>query len=370
MRLLKRILIALSLLIIVAAAIGGTVGWWLSVPISDADLTRIAANPQFEDGRFRNDEKQAGYDFTWSSAKRQFFGEEQREPLDEMPVVQISPELLERTPAPGARLAWLGHSGVMVEIDGVRILTDPVFAERASPFGFAGPKRFHPSPIQLKELQGIDAVVISHNHYDHLDKETILHLAPKNTKFFVPLGNGGLLRSWGIAGTQINEFEWGDSATIRGVTIHSTPSRHYSNRGLLDYKKTLWSSWTIIGPQHRVFFSGDSGYTKSFAETGSRFGPFDATIIKVGSYGPGQAWQDIHMVPEDSIRTHKDLQGRAMLPVHWGTFNLGMHEWKEPIVRAQNSAKQNGVDLFTPQIGEWVELDGSFISSNWWEAVR
>ncbi len=370
MKLLIRLVLGLVSLLVFLGVLAFAVGWWLSVPQTEADRKRIKANAQYVEGSFTNAEQQAPFELSWDGVKQSLFGNEQRVPLDKVPVVSIDPAMLQSKPMAGARLAWIGHASTLIELDGARIMTDPVFAERASPFGFAGPKRFHPTPIALEQLAGIDAVVISHNHYDHLDQETILHLAKQGTEFLLPLGNGTLLRSWDIDPAQVIEMEWGDEHMVKDVRITATPSRHYSNRGFLDYKQALWASWTIVGPQHRIFFSGDSGYTKSFAKTGKQFGPFDATIIKVGSYGPGQSWKDIHMEPEDSIRTHKDLRGEVMLPVHWATFNLANHQWKEPIVRSVKAAKSNGVALITPRIGEIVELDGRFNSQPWWENVR
>jgi L-ascorbate metabolism protein UlaG (beta-lactamase superfamily) len=267
-------------------------------------------------------------------------------------------------------MAWLGHAGVMIEIDGMRLLADPVLSKRASPFSSVGPKRFHQPPVKLSDLSGIDAVVISHNHYDHLDGATIRHLAKQGTQFYVPLANKAQLLAWKVPETQITELDWWDEVTLGDLRIVATPSRHYSNRGTFDYKKTLWSSWSIIGPTNRVFISGDTGYSDVFSQIGTRLGPFDATILKVGSYGPGDAWHDIHMTPEEAVQVHIDVKGRKMLPVHWGTFNLAYHPWDEPIMRTQASAAQKNIALITPQIGEFIDIHAENEFSNWWEDVE
>jgi L-ascorbate metabolism protein UlaG (beta-lactamase superfamily) len=199
---------------------------------------------------------------------------------------------------------------------------------------------------------------------------TTRHLATKGTQFFVPLGVGAHLEAWGVPNAQINEMDWWESITVGAVTINSTPNRHYSGRGLTDYKATLWSSWSLIGPRHRVFYSGDTGYSKLFKEIGRRMGPFDLSIIKVGAYGPGASWVDIHMSPEDAVRVHLEIKGKQMLPVHWGTFNMGIHAWDEPIRRTVLAAKAQGVDLLTPRIGELVTVGEPIVSTRWWEAVE
>jgi len=184
----------------------------------------------------------------------------------------MEPASLTAKPSNGLRTTWLGHASVLVEIDGIRILTDPVFSTRASPFQFLGPKRFHPPPIELDQLTGIDGVVVSHNHYDHLDETAVRHLAKQGTRFFVPLGVGTHLETWGVAQSQIEEMDWWQEARLGQMTIFASPNRHYSGRGLFDYKATLWASWSLIGPDHRLFYSGDTGYSKLFRQIGKRFG--------------------------------------------------------------------------------------------------
>ena len=265
---------------------------------------------------------------------------------------------------------WLGHSSVLIEVDGLRVLLDPVLSSRVSPFSFVGPKRFHPSPIALEDMRNIDAVMISHNHYDHMDEATIKHLAAKGTKILVPLGMRPQLKAWGVDDAQAHSFHWGEELTVKNVRLVSTPARHYSNRGTFDYKKTHWSSWSIIGPQSRVFYSGDTGYSKSFAKTGESFGPFDLGIIKVGAYGPGQSWKDIHMEPEDSVRTAQDVKAEVLLPVHWGTFNLAYHAWDEPIERTLKSAEKSGLRVVAPRPGEMVDPVNATPIVSWWREVN
>ncbi len=337
--------------------------------ISGQRLERLEASSQYRDGAFVNIEPQASTKLTWDYLYEQFFGDQVRVPPSEIPVVPINPDDLSRPPTPGLRVIWIGHAGAMVEIDGQRLLFDPVFSEYASPVQFAGPKRFHPPPIALDDLDHIDGVIISHDHYDHLDMATTRHLATKGTQFFVPLGVGAHLEAWGVPDAQINEMDWWEAITLGAVTINSTPNRHYSGRGLTDYKATLWSSWSLIGTQHRVFYSGDTGYSKLFKEIGRRMGPFDLSIIKVGAYGPGASWVDVHMSPEDAVRVHLEIKGKQMLPVHWGTFNMGIHAWDEPIRRTTIAAKAQGVDLLTPRIGELVTVGEPIVSTRWWEAV-
>ena len=300
---------------------------------------------------------------------RSIFYDEIRVPPSTIPVVSVLPLSLKPLPSPTLRAFWIGHASVYVEIDDIRILIDPIFSEYASPFNF-GPKRFHPPPITLQDLPKIDAVLISHDHYDHLDMNTIIQLAAQGTHFFVPLGIGAHLIKWNVPENQIQELEWWQDQMVGEVKIICTPTRHYSGRGLTDNKATLWSSWSVIGPQHRFYYSGDTGYSKHFKEIGERFGPFDMSFIKVGAYGPGAGWIDIHMSPEDAVRAHKEVQARRMFPVHWGTFNLAYHDWDEPIKRTLQAASKEKIDLVIPRVGEIVFANQDFLSENWWESVQ
>lgn len=365
------VLLALAVLVGVAAAIV------LSQPVFGARmegdrLARARANPHYRDGVFANPLPPAGYRAAdvWNLVSGQFFGHEVREPPAAIPVLPVDAAALTAAPAAsGLRAFWIGHASVYIEIDGVRMLVDPIFSSYASPFEF-GPKRFHPPPIALADLPTIDAVLITHDHYDHLDMATIRQLAQRGAAFFVPLGIGAHLQRWGVPAAQLHELEWQQEQSVKGVRVVSTPSRHYSGRGLSDRNATLWTSWSVLGPTHRFYVSGDTGYSDHFSRIGERYGPFDLSFVKIGAYGPGAPWLDIHMSAEDAVRAHRDVRARRMFPVHWGTFNLAFHDWDEPIRRAVASARANNVDLLTPRIGEWVDADQPFADRPWWEQVR
>jgi L-ascorbate metabolism protein UlaG (beta-lactamase superfamily) len=359
-----------------ALVIGAVTAFVLSLPpfgaqASGERLARMRANAHFHDGAFVNDVPPAGY--TLADVKTllagQFLGDELRVPTGAIPVVAVDPAALRAPPAPGLRAFWIGHGSVYVELDGVRLLVDPVFSPYASPFEI-GPRRFHPPPIALADLPPIDAVLITHDHYDHLDMATVQHLADRGAAFFVPLGIGAHLQRWGVPAAQIRELEWWqEAAPLRGVRIVATPSRHYSGRGLGDKNATLWASWSVIGAGHRFYVSGDTGYSDHFTRIGERFGPFDMAFVKIGAYGPGAPWLDIHMSPEDAVRAHRDVRARRMFPVHWGTFNLAFHAWNEPIGRAVAAAAASGVELVTPRVGEVVDANRPFASARWDLAV-
>jgi L-ascorbate metabolism protein UlaG (beta-lactamase superfamily) len=340
--------------------------------VSGARLQRAEASPHYRNGAFVNvvPESSADFGLYWDYLVEQLFGDQIRVPPKAIPVLAVSTGPLDEPPEAGLRAIWLGHASVYLELDGVRLLVDPLFSDRPSPVRFIGPTRFHPTPIALTALPKIDAVVISHDHYDHLDMPTIQFLSARGTQFFVPLGVGAHLEKWNVPASQIQELAWGEHEGILGITIVSTPTRHYSGRGLFDANETFWSSWSIIGPRHRVFYSGDTGFSDHFAEIGREFGPFDLSIIKIGAYGPDASWFDIHMDPEHAIEAHIAVQARRMLPVHWATLNLAFHVWDEPIERAVQAANDRGVDLVTPRIGEVVTAGETFESLRWWEAVR
>jgi L-ascorbate metabolism protein UlaG (beta-lactamase superfamily) len=272
-------------------------------------------------------------------------------------------------PAEAGELAvtWFGHASALLEIDGRRVLVDPVWGERVSPSPTLGPTRLHPAPVALETLPPVDVVVISHDHYDHLDLPTIRVLLRESAApFVVPLGIGEHLRTWGVPEHRIVELDWDGSATVGGVTLTCTEARHFSGR-FFARDTTLWASWVIAGPEHKVFFGGDTGYTPAFAGVGARFGPFDLTLLPVGAYN--EAWQAIHMNPEEAVRANGDLGGRVMLPIHWATFNLAFHRWAEPVQRACAAAENSGVRLVVPLPGQRIDVLSPPELADWWSAV-
>ena len=352
-----RIFFALALLLAVLVLIAlYSTEWLVSLGgrVTGARLARARQSPQFSGSRFRNSEPTVLTRTSYREmARRQFFGKEQREPLEPVPVVRRTKRDYESAPPSGLRATWIGWSSVLVEIDGRVVLTDPIWSKRCSPSTLVGPKRFHEPPIPLEELPRVDFVVISHDHYDHLDMPTVRTLAARGTHFAVPLGIGAHLQRWNVPAAQIHELDWNQTVRLHGLSLTSTPARHYSGRNPRHANETLWSSWVIAGPRHRVFFSGDSGYSKHFAAIGTKYGPFDLTLIKIGASDP--TWSEIHMTPEEAVKTHQDVRGRMMLPVHWATFNLGFHAWNDPPDRALVAALKAGVAIVIPRPGEFVD---------------
>jgi L-ascorbate metabolism protein UlaG (beta-lactamase superfamily) len=286
------------------------------------------------------------------------------------PLPALDPrEAWRRPPASGLRATWLGHSTVLLEIDGVRVLTDPVWGARASPSRIAGPKRFQPVPVALRALPPIDLVLVSHDHYDHLDLPTIRELAKHDLPFVTSLGVGAHLEAWGVRAQRITELDWWDSHTLPGteLTVTAAPSQHFSGRGLKDRNATLWSALALRTPRHAVFFSGDTGLTTEYETIRRRLGPFDLVLLEVGAYHP--AWGDIHLGPENALRALQMLGGGAFLPVHWGTFSLAMHAWDEPAETLFEQAPRQGARLLMPRLGEAVEPAHGERVVPWWRAV-
>ncbi len=272
-----------------------------------------------------------------------------------------------RPPDSGLRATWLGHSTVLIEIGGQRVLTDPVWGQRASPFRLAGPKRFQPVPVALRQMPAIDLVVISHDHYDHLDYPTVKALAKLGVPFVTALGVGAHLQAWGVPAERITELDWWQSHQHAGLTVTAAPSQHFSGRTLKDRNATLWSSLVIRSDRHAVFFSGDTGLTTEYATIAQRLGPFDLVMLEVGAFHP--SWGDIHLGPANALKAHQLLGGGAFLPVHWGTFSLAMHAWDEPPETLLRLAPSSGAQLLMPRLGEAVEPARASTVTPWWRGV-
>ena len=258
-----------------------------------------------------------------------------------------------------------GHSTLLFKIENEWILTDPIFSKRASPFSFLGPKRFHDNPIEIEELPFIHSVIISHDHYDHLDKQSIKKLKDKVGTFYTTLEVGRHLMKFGVPRRKIIELDWWESKKNNSIEFICTPAQHFSGRTLLDRDKTLWSSWVIKSPKAKLYFGADGGYFEGFKEIGFNYGPFDMTFLEVGAYN--EKWRDIHMMPEDSIQAHKDLKGKTMFPIHNGTFDLSLHAWYEPFERVDALAKEENIDIRFPRMGEVISLLNKTNTSKWWK---
>jgi L-ascorbate metabolism protein UlaG (beta-lactamase superfamily) len=344
----------------------------LGAQAQGARLERVQASPQYsvDEGRFANKLPQAIEPQFGEMVDRFFFSDSRvTEPTAALPYVKRAERALDARGPSALQVTWLGHSTLLIDIDGHRVLTDPVWSERASPFSFVGPARFHPPPIALDDLPKLDAIVISHDHYDHLDADTIGWFA-KHTDVVVhaPLGVGAHLQRWGMPDDRIVEHDWWEATTVGGVEIVATPARHFSGRWLNDSNATLWAGWAVIGPEHRVFFSGDTALLPEFEEIGERLGPFDVTMLETGAYN--QLWADVHMGPEQAVMAHRMLRGKVMLPVHWGTFNLALHSWTEPGERVLAAATKAGVDIRLPRPGQTIAPADSPVVARWWPDVE
>ncbi|MFD0670179.1 MBL fold metallo-hydrolase [Cohnella sp. GCM10027633] len=262
---------------------------------------------------------------------------------------------------------WFGHSALLLQLDGLTLLLDPMFGKAPSPFPLVGGKRYGGKlPFDIDELPAIDAIVLSHDHYDHLDYGSIRKLRHKAQRFFVPLGVGAHLERWGISRDRIVEADWGDELTFNGLKLACAPARHFSGRSVNDRMSTLWCSWVIEGKDAKVFFSGDSGYGPHFKQIGERYGPFDLTLMECGQYDV--RWQLIHMLPEETVQAHKDVGGRVLLPIHWGAFTLSVHDWTDPVDRVLLAAAAEGVAVATPRIGQPVPIGKSeYPKDKWWK---
>lgn len=286
-------------------------------------------------------------------------------PSGQIPIQQVTREQLLN--APNGTVYRFGHSTVLMKLDDAFWITDPMFSERASPVRFFGPDRFHAPPISIAELPPIKGVIISHDHYDHLDHDSIMQLAGKADWFLTPLGVGDILIDWGVPAAKVRQLDWWQETEVAGVRLVATPAQHFSGRGFFNKNRTQWASWVILAADRRLFFSGDSGYFDGFKKIGEKYGPFDLTMMETGAYDAN--WPGVHMQPEESIQAHLDLKGQSMLPIHNGTFDLSMHSWHNPFDRAVALGEAQQITVLTPEMGEPVSMQNTKRGRYWWGSV-
>jgi L-ascorbate metabolism protein UlaG (beta-lactamase superfamily) len=352
------------LLVAIAALVDGCAAFGYRA--SGERRVRVLHSPEWREGEFHN--PQPIINDVWHSITAIFKPSKDARPHEPVSVAVVDAKLYATPPASGLRVTWLGHSSTLIEIDGIRVLTDPIFSERASPFGWIGPKRFYPPPLPLDQLPAIDAVVISHDHFDHLDYGTIKALAHTNAIFIVPLGVGAHLAGWDIPAARIVELDWWQHTRIGEVEITCAPARHASGRTIVfDNDAKLWAGYALRGPAHAAYYSGDSGLFPALRQIGERLGPFDVTMIEVGQYN--RAWPDWHMGPEQAVKAHQLLRGRLFIPVHWGLFALAAHGWTEPAERAIAAAQAAGVAIAVPRPGQSVEPSAPPPLERWWPTL-
>jgi len=334
-------------------------------------LERMQASPMWAGDRFHNIHpvlpNLRDPSVPMPSIKDFLYGGKRRVPQHPLP--SLNPlDVWKKKSQSGLRITWLGHSTLLIEMDGVRILTDPVWGPRASPSALIGPKRFQPVPVSLREMPPVDMVIVSHDHYDHLDYPTIRALAKTTVPFVTSLGVGAHLEYWSVQPQRISELDWWQSITVPNtdVVITAAPSQHFSGRGLKDRNATLWSSFVIRSPRHSVFFSGDTGLTTEYQTVRERLGPFDVVMLEVGAFYP--AWGDIHLGPDNAVKAHAMLGGLFM-PIHWGTFSLAMHAWDQPVERLLEIAPQTGAPLLMPMLGQPIEPVHIERITPWWRDV-
>jgi len=362
---------ALRIIAVGATLFGIFASWalWVAwVPMGKAPagerLARMEASPNSADGVFVN--TQPMYNdvtgmFTNASTMSDY--------AEATKPIPVYPDTRKELAAPpnGTRVTWLGHSTVLMEIAGKRVLSDPIFGPTPFPIEAFGPKRWYAPPVPLEELSNVDVVIISHDHYDHLDQPTIAAMASWKTEFVVPLGVGAHLEYWGIPAERIIELDWWQEHQFDDLKIVATPARHASGRQAFDQMRTLWAGYALIGPQHRIMFSGDTGLFDDMEKIGEQYGPFDLVMIEVGAYH--HTWPDWHIGPEQALVGHKMMRGKLFMPIHWGLFNLALHGWTEPLERTWVAAEKQQVSFTTPKPGQPFLLGAAPKPERWWPEI-
>ena len=353
------------------AAAAGVAAWALrDVPAAVGRRPRgerlavMARSPQFRDGAFHNlNEAGAGGLADLPDMLR----ERRANTAPTKPLLPVPLAVPDPSPGAGLHVTWYGHASVLVDMDGTRLLLDPVWSERCSPTQLTGPRRLHPVPVPLSAVPEVDAVLISHDHYDHLDMATVKAITrERSSLFLVPLGVADHLLRWGVPEERIVELAWGEQTRVGALTVALTAAQHFSGRGFAR-NRSLWGSWVVAGPDRRIFYTGDSGYFDGYRDIGAEYGPFDATLMQIGAYSP--AWPHIHMTPEEAATAHLDLRGGLLVPVHWCTFDLAFHAWGEPVDRLWREAKARDIALTVPRPGQTVDVAAAPEPDGWWQGL-
>ncbi len=333
-------------------------------------LGRIKASPNYRNGSFQNltPTQMLAEGASYPKMLINFFSKGiDREPVDVLPSVKTD---LKSLPNDKTTIVWFGHSSYFIKLNGKNILIDPVFSERASPFQFIGKKAYAiETPYSLADFPDtLDLVILTHDHYDHLDYHTMLKLHPRVKQFYTSLGVGSHLEYWGVDGSKISEFDWWESKTFEsGIDVIAAPARHFSGRGLTR-NQTLWSSFILKTDSIKIYVGGDSGYDPAFAAIGNQYGPFDLALLECGQYNT--MWPNIHMMPAEVAQAAVDLKAKVFMPVHWAKFTLALHTWKDPIERTTAAAERLGISITTPMIGEPVVIGGELPKKRWWEGIK
>lgn len=333
-----------------------------AAPVKD----RITLSPQYQNGKFKGDKKALTMTFTdyITSTWRFLFEKNNQTPDGPLPVRPVDLSYFNTKGKDQLNSTWLGHSSLMINMNGYKILTDPVFEKKIA---MVGPSRFNGDlPLNIEKLTDIDVVIISHDHYDHLNKYAIIRLTAVTKRFIVPLAVGKRLVSWGVPENKVIALDWWEDVLFDdSLSITATPAQHFSGRGLFDRNKTLWASWAIKSKDFNIFYSGDSGYFNEFKAIGEKLGPFNMTFIECGAYD--DLWRPVHMFPEETVQAHIDLKGDILHPIHWGTFNLALHPWYDPMQRLVKAADANHIPVATPICGESIQYGNGALGSHWWE---
>jgi len=369
LKILKRMtigIIGVLLLIVVIGVIFVNTSPQFGGKPSEESLAKMKLSPNYvESGTFKNLELTlASTGMKLSTIPKFFTNGDNKVPKNELPSKKLPKSYFDTEPVQ-PRITWFGHSTLFVEMEGLNIFIDPMLGSVPAPHPLLGNERFNKElPISIENLPEIDIVLISHDHYDHLDYGSIQQLKTKVKQFYVPLGVKAHLTKWGVEASKITEFDWWQSINFKGIDFTSAPARHFSGRGFTR-NNTLWCSWVIKSENNSIFFSGDSGYGKHFKEIGKKYGPFDFAMMECGQYN--EQWAHIHMTPEETIQASVDVKTSLMMPIHWGAFKLALHEWTDPIVRASKKAKELNVKMATPIIGEAIVLNnGVYPKNKWW----